>query len=52
MEGNITSKVAILDGEETMISWTAGNAMDWFGAWDEYYFTKGTRTDLEWRNRQ
>jgi len=33
-------KVVILDGKDTVVSWTLGNAFDWEGAWDEYYFKR------------
>lgn len=36
--GTNASKMAVLDGENTMSAWTLGNPSDWEGAWDEFYF--------------
>ena len=36
--GSDDSKVAVLDGNESEVYWTMGNASDWEGAWDAYYF--------------
>jgi hypothetical protein len=38
--GTNSSKIAILDGENTMTAWTLGNPSDWEGAWDEFYFDR------------
>jgi hypothetical protein len=40
--GTNSSKMAVLDKENTMIAWILGNPSDWEGAWDEFYF-KGRR---------
>ena len=36
--GTNSSKMAVLDKENTMIAWILGNPSDWEGAWDEFYF--------------
>lgn len=36
--GTCDSKIAVLDGQNTIVNWTMGSPRDWQGAWDEYRF--------------
>jgi hypothetical protein len=36
--GSDDSKVAVLDENKSAVYWTMGNASDWEGAWDAFYF--------------
>jgi hypothetical protein len=38
--GSNDSKVSVLDGKESEVYWTMGNASDWEGACDAYYFSE------------
>jgi hypothetical protein len=40
VNGSNTSQAAVLDGSNSMASWTLGNPYHWVGAWDEYYFSE------------
>jgi hypothetical protein len=38
--GSVDSKVAVLDGNKSAVYWTMGNASDWEGAWDTFFFSE------------
>jgi len=38
--GSSDCKVAVLDGSRSEVYWTMGNASDWEGAWDAYFFSE------------
>lgn len=38
--GSVDSKVAVLYGDKSEVYWTMGNASDWEGAWDAFFFSE------------